>query len=235
VVVYDGIDPAVEGGHEQDRARVCREFGIPGDSPIVGMMARVAPQKDFPTLARAAVQILKFEPRTRFLIVGDYTSAQTYRDHYRDLRRILEDCGVSRSFIFTGHREDVPRLFGALDIFVLSTHWEGLPLVILEAMAHGKPVVATAVDGIPEVIEDGENGLLFPHEDAERLAAQVTGLLRDHGWSRKIGESGRALVHTRFSTRQFADSMTAVYHDVLARGRLARGAPSAAADALEGG
>ncbi len=189
VVVYDGIDVPLAADARKDRESVGREFNIPEQAPILGMLARVAPQKDFATLARAAARILQVEPETRFLIAGDYTGPGN-REHYQQVRRDLETCGVAESFIFTGYRQDVPRLLNAIDIFVLSTHKEGLPLVILEAMARAKPVVATAVDGVPEIIQDGETGLLFPHEDHEQLAAHIFGLLRDRLWrpgSEKLG------------------------------------------------
>jgi glycosyltransferase involved in cell wall biosynthesis len=222
IVVYDGIDSVPAATAPEHRVSVFREFGIPEDAPLVGMMARVAPQKDFPTLARAAARVLKVEPRARFLVVGDYSSADTYREQYAEVRRVLDECAVSPSFIFTGYRQDVPRLLSAIDIFVLSTHWEGLPLVILEAMAHGKPVVCTAVDGIPEIVHDGETGLLFPHEGVEWLATHITELLQNRSWAARLGEAGRKLVQDRFSARQFGDSMNALYADVLGSRRRQR-------------
>jgi glycosyltransferase involved in cell wall biosynthesis len=214
VVVHDGIDVPRTVSATEDRESVRGEFNIPERAPIIGMLARVAPQKDFATLARAAARILQVEPETRFLVAGDYTAAGN-REHYQQVRRDLEACGVAGSFIFTGYRQDVPRLLNAIDVFVLSTHKEGLPLVILEAMARAKPVVATAVDGVPEIIHDGETGLLFPHEDHERLAAHIIGLLRDRLCATRLGEAGLRLVQTRFSREQFGASMSAVYTAIL--------------------
>jgi glycosyltransferase involved in cell wall biosynthesis len=213
-VIYDGIDVPAGGDETADYASVRREFGIPEHAPIVGMMARVAPQKDFATLTRAAVQILKAQPDARFLIAGDYASEKNHK-HYRRVQADMQACGVTGSFIFTGYRQDVPRLLNALDVFVLSTHCEGLPLVILEAMARGKPVVATAVDGIPEIVHDTESGLLFPHEDHATLASHIARLLKDRAWSRRLGEAGRLLVRNAFSSTQFAAGMNAVYESML--------------------
>lgn len=218
-VVYDGIDLSEAGDPAANRHAVHREFNIPEQAPIVGMLARVAPQKDYATLAKAAVRVLQAEPEARFVIVGDYASDGIYRDLYKQVRRMLENCGVNASFVFTGHREDVARFLSAIDIFVLSTHREGLPLVILEAMAHAKPVIATAVDGIPEIIADGETGLLFPHEDHEQLAAHIVRLLRDRRRATELGDAGRRLVETRFSRAQFAEAMNALYADVLQSNR----------------
>ena len=213
-VVYDGIDVPASGDEAIDYISVRREFGIPEHAPVIGMMARIAPQKDFATLARAAVQILKAQPDARFLVAGDYASEKN-RKHYCEVQADVRACGVAESFIFTGYRHDVPRLINALDVFVLSTHCEGLPLVILEAMARAKPVVATAVDGIPEIVHDAESGLLFPHEDHQTLAAHITGLLQDRAWGRRLGEAGRRLVRSTFSSTQFAESMNAVYDSML--------------------
>jgi len=217
-VVYDGIDVPSCEAETIDYVSVRREFGIPEHAPVIGMMARVAPQKDFATLARAAARIRKVQPDARFLIAGDYASEKNQR-HYREVQALVRDCGVADSFIFTGYRHDVPRLINALDVFVLSTHREGLPLVILEAMARAKPVVATAVDGIPEIVHDTESGLLFPHEDHEALASHITGLLQDQPWGRRLGEAGRRLVRTEFSSVQFAAGMNAVYDRMLSSGR----------------
>jgi glycosyltransferase involved in cell wall biosynthesis len=216
-VIYDGIDvpPSTDGA--EDRHSVRREFNIPDRAPIIGMMARVAPQKDFATLARAAVRILQTEPEARFLVAGDFASRDNH-EHYQRVRSDLQACGVAEAFIFTGYRKDVPRLLNSLDVFVLSTHCEGLPLVILEAMARGKPVVATAVDGIPEIVQDTESGLLFPHQDHETLAAHIVGLLRNGVWARRLGEAGRRLVRTAFSRTQFAAGMNAVYEGMLGAG-----------------
>ncbi len=213
-VVYDGIDVPADGNEPLDYVSVRHEFGIPQNAPIIGMMARVAPQKDFATLARAAAQILKLQPDARFLIAGDYASEKNQR-HYREVQGVVRDCGVAEAFIFTGYRHDVSRLINALDVFVLSTHCEGLPLVILEAMARGKPVVATAVDGIPEIVHDKDNGLLFPHEDHVMLATHISGLLKDRAWGRRLGEAGRHLVRSTFSSAQFAEAMNVVYESLL--------------------
>jgi glycosyltransferase involved in cell wall biosynthesis len=214
VVVYDGIDARPDAALTRNRAEVCREFHIPETAGIVGMIARVAPQKDYASLARAAARVLREGCQAHFIIVGDCSSAAC-RDHYVQVQRFVAESGVAASFTFTGYRTDVRRLLDAFDVFVLSTHSEGLPLVILEAMAGGKPVVATAVDGIPEIVCDGQTGLLYPHEDHDQLAAHIIRLLRRRGLAHQLGSAGRALVESRFSRDQFAANMNALYADVL--------------------
>jgi glycosyltransferase involved in cell wall biosynthesis len=188
------------------------------DAKVVGMVARVAPAKDFATLARAAARVFAVRPDVRFLVVGDHSSAESYREHYALVRQMLCAEGVSDRFIFTGHRGDVARLVGALDAFVLSTHTEGLPLVILEAMAQGKPVVATAVGGVPEVVADGETGLLHPPGDDARQAAHLLSLLGDEALAARLGVAGRRRVETDFTPERCAAEMARLYRDVLGVG-----------------
>lgn len=215
VVVYDGLDVGAEEPAEVV-AQVRREFGIGAEEKLVGMVARVAPQKDFATLARAAARVIAERGGVRFMVVGDYEEAN--RGHYEEVRRALEEAGVARHFIFTGFRADVARLMSAFDLFVLCTHFEGLPLVILEAMARGRPVVATAVDGIPEIVLDGETGLLHPHGDDGALAARLLSLLNDEARAARLGEAGREFVKMKWSRERFADDMVRLYRDVLRLG-----------------
>jgi glycosyltransferase involved in cell wall biosynthesis len=214
VVVYDGIDVPLQRESADDRAAVRREFGISADAPVIGMIARIAPVKDFATLARAAARILKAQPNVRFLIVGDYTSIDA-REHYAQVRRDLVEHGVDRAFVFAGHRQDISRMLASLDIFVLSTHLEGLPLVILEAMAYGTPVIATAVGGVPELVNHGDTGLLHRHGDDAELSAHVLTLLQDRGLARQLADNALQTVRTRFARDRFADDMNAVYKRTL--------------------
>ncbi len=208
-VIYDGIDiPNVPAG---SRESVRAGFGVAPGAPLVGMVARIAPQKDHETLIRAAARIGDAVPGLRFLLIGDHSGAATYREHYAKLEAMIRELGLCDRFLFTGHRSDVNRLMSAVDVFALVTHQEGLPLVILEAMAMGKPVIATDVDGIPEIVTDGVTGLLHPHEDDERLAGQIASLARDPAERARLGEAGRRLVEANFTGAQFGANMSALY------------------------
>lgn len=224
-VVYDGLEVGPPEPAESV-AEVRREFGLGEGVKLVGMVARVAPQKDFATLARAAALVLAARGGVRFMVVGDYEEAN--RAHFDEVRRALAEAGVERHFVFTGFRTDVARLMSAFDVFVLCTHFEGLPLVILEAMARGRPVVATAVDGIPEVVFDGKTGLLHPHEDAEALAARLLSLLDDGALAARLGEAGREFVKMEWGRERFAANMVAAYRDALGLGGRGRGGGAAA-------
>lgn len=223
-VVYDGIEVDRRGDGEEDRRDICDEFAIPSEATIVGMIARVAPQKDYITLIRAAARLVESRQDIRFLIVGENAAVESYRVHFAEVQHAIAAAGLERFFIFTGFRADVPRFMRALDIFVLSTHAEGLPLVILEAMAHGKPVVATNVDGVPEVVVDGRTGLLHPHQDDRALADALGSLLEDPQRAAQMGEAGRAHVRLHFSERSFGDAVERLYRTLLAGRQVEQGA-----------
>ncbi len=214
-VVYDGIEINGASKDVEARSSVRSEFGIAENEKIVGMVGRIAPAKDYATLIKAARRVVASHPDVRFLIVGDYSGAETYREHYKEVKMMLAANGVTDHFIFTDFRTDVARLLSAIDVFVLSTNTEGMPLVVLEAMSQAKPVVATAVGGIPEIISDGETGLLHRHTDDTQLAAQIISLLQDERVAAHLGERGRRHVETNFSEELFALNMRDVYRQAL--------------------
>lgn len=214
VVIYDGIE-VMKGDAKGAAESVRAEFRIPPGALIVGMVARIAPAKDFPTLIRAAARVVAHYPQTRFLIVGEHSGVESYREHFEEVKRHLKECGVESSFIFTDFREDVERLVAAMDIFVLSTHMEGLPLVILEAMAQGRPVVATNVGGIPEIVRHRETGLLVSHRDDEGLAQALLALLEDKAGREQLGRAGLEFVKENFSLERFSQSVKGLYREVM--------------------
>jgi glycosyltransferase involved in cell wall biosynthesis len=179
------------------------------------MVARVSPQKDFVTLARAARRVAAARPDARFVVVGDYQTEPAYREHYELVRRELAEQGVAGRFVFAGFRRDVPRFVAAMDVFVLCTHFEGLPLVLLEGMAQAKPTVATAVDGIPELVRHGETGLLHRHEDDADLARQLELVLADRALAAGLGAAGRHAVETFWTGERFARDMVGLYARML--------------------
>jgi glycosyltransferase involved in cell wall biosynthesis len=213
-VIYDGIEVGpVDAGGARDS--VCHQFGIPTDVQIIGMVARVAEAKDYETLARAAAEVVAKKKKVRFLIVGDNSGHEVYRRHYAFVKKLLAENGVDPYFVFAGHQNDVTRFLQAMDIFVLSTHSEGLPLVILEAMAMGKPVVATNVGGIPEIVDHRKTGLLHDHGAHKEFATQLLSLLQDSELSATIGAAGRQEVVTKWSRERFASDIARVYLEML--------------------
>ena len=216
-VLYDGIPVEQNEENHGTGAVVRAEFGLSPETQLAGMFARVAPQKDFETLAAAAALLAPRFPHLRFLIVGDNDSTGFIQAHYAQVQRWLEQYKVTNLFIFTGFRQDVPQLMRAADLFVLSTHGEGLPLVLLEAMSHRRPVIATAVDGIPELIKDGETGLLAPHGDSGALADAIGKIVADSALAGRLGNNGRQIVETLFSQEAFEGRVANLYRNLLGK------------------
>jgi glycosyltransferase involved in cell wall biosynthesis len=213
-VLYDGIDqPATAADADMEISRAA--LGIADDAPLAGMVARLHPQKDFETLVRAAALISPELPGVRFLIVGD-DATPGQREHYLAIRELIASLGVESHFVFAGYQPSARAFLGLMDAFVLSTRWEGLPLTILEAMAAGLPVVATAVDGIPELVQSGHTGMLVPPGDAEALASSLLAVLRDRELAERLGNSGRARVAAEFSEMSYRESVGRLYDRILA-------------------
>jgi glycosyltransferase involved in cell wall biosynthesis len=217
-VIYDGVDPVPEeelrASSAGAGASVRYEFGLAPNTKLIGMVARVSPQKDYETLIAAATRVVKSHPEARFIIVGDYSSAEISRTYYARLRALLAESGMSHYFVFTGYRADVPRFVDAFYVAVLSTHREGLPLVLLEGMVREKPAVATAVDGILELI-CGTNGLLCTHEDLAVLATHLLDLIEHPETCARIGRAARQTVLERFTTEKFTNSIVETYRRFL--------------------
>ena len=217
VVVADAAPASRDAARDAARAEVRRELGLAPDTPLVTMAARVEPQKDFATLARAARRVAAELPAVRFLVAGGTDATPQQRAHFPEVQRMVAECGVGEQVRFLGFRRDVRRLLRASDVSLLTTHWEGLPLVLWEAMAEGVPVVATAVDGVSEAVEDGVTGHLLAEGDAEQAADRLLRLLRDPALARRMGDAGRAHARAAFDPGRFGEAVVRAYE--AARGR----------------
>ena len=215
-VIYDAVE-IPSGDMNADKEMVRREFKIPSNCTVVGMVARVAPVKDYFTLATAAAEVVSKHPDTRFLIVGDNSLVDLNRNHYEKVLQKLNELGIADKFIFTGHRDDVIRLTAAMDICVLSTTREGFPLSVLEAMAMRKPVVATAVGGIPEIVEPGVTGYLHQRGNSRELADAISSLIENSDEANRIGQTAYEHVRERYSRQTFYDEISKAYSDVMRR------------------
>jgi glycosyltransferase involved in cell wall biosynthesis len=216
-ILYDGIEinETSESVRRENRESVRREYDIEPDAKIIGTLARVAPQKDFFTLGSAVKLLIEKGLSIKVLIVGSTSREEIHRQHYSEVVRFLEEIGVERNFVFTDFQTDTTRFLHAFDVFVLSTNYEGFPLVNLEAMTQKVPVVATAVDGIPEAIVDGETGFLYEHENAGQLAAALERLLNDSVYAQKIGSAGFRHVEKYFSRRKYSGNVLRLYRRIL--------------------
>lgn len=174
--------------------------------PRIIMVARFNEQKDQPTLLKAISQLQN--PNLQVDFVGSGISL----DYCKALAQSL---GIAHQVSFLGDCTDVPELLAQAQIFVLSTHYEGLPISILEAMRAGLPVVATNVNGIPEEVEHGKTGLLFPHADVNALVSALKALIQSPDIRRKMGESGRQKFLQCFTVEQMLLKTEEVYQEIL--------------------
>lgn len=214
--VYYGIDAspfeAARANRAQHRAEVREEFGFGAEDPVLICVARFAPQKAHDVLLEGFARARReLGSRPRLLLVGDdpFGDGRERAEVWAKERELGEDC------VFCGIRRDVPRLMAASDAFVMSSLWEGLGLVFLEAMATGLPVVGSRVSAIPEVVSDGSTGLLVEPGDPAALAAGIQRLLSDPELMSELGESGPDTVNERFTLDRMVEETLAVYAEVL--------------------
>jgi glycosyltransferase involved in cell wall biosynthesis len=203
-LVYEGVpDRApVPGGAEALAA-----MGVPMGSLVVGNVAALTGHKDHATLIEAVALLRERLPRVVLVIAGEGELRAPLEAQAREL-------GLSGSVVFTGFRTDLDRLMPAFTVFCLSSHMEGLGTSLLDAMAFGRPVVATAAGGIPEAVEDGKTGLLVPPRDPRALADALHALLTDEARARAMGAAGRQRFLARFSAAHMVEETLQTYQEV---------------------
>ena len=222
-VIYNGVD--LERFAEPASPDTIRaELGIPPGRPVVGLLARLEPQKDVHTFLRAAAQLVAKVPEVSFLVIGGGSLDEQLRQEARTL-------GLGAHVIFTGARRDIPRLLAACDISVMSSLKEGMSNSILESMMAGKPVVATGVGGNVELIRDGETGFLVPPRDPAALAAAIQRLLDDTALARAMGRRAQAWICGHVSVDAMVAATQRLY-DRLAHSALKHPAATAPAPAI---
>ena len=185
-------------------------LSIEAQSQIIGTVGMLAPVKDHITLLKAANKVVRVRPDVVFLIVGGGELEGA-------LKAEADKLGIENNVRITGFRNDVGSLLHVMDIFVLSSVSEGLPLCLLEAMASGKPVVATNVGGNPEIVVNGETGFLVPPRDPDSLAASILSLLQDRRLASHFGMNGQRRVSERFRLERMIHSYHELYERVLMR------------------
>jgi glycosyltransferase involved in cell wall biosynthesis len=210
------VDRFKAGGNERQQVRA--ELGLSGDAVVVGTVARLVEPKALHIMIRAVAQVADVDPRVRLLVVGDGPLRA-------DLERCASDLGITERVIFTGMRSDIPGLLAAMDIFALSSISEGLPVSLLEAMAAGKPIVATRVGGIPEAVTDRRECLLVEPGDAKALADGIMELIRKPDLAAELGRRAGERVLAEYSIQATARKLEEIYSSLLAEARAAKPAP----------
>lgn len=207
-VIRSGIDVDRFATPTRHRDQVRDELGIPRDAVVVGSVMRLSPQKAPDILVDAVAPLCRRDPGLRLLIVGDGPLRA-------ELEARIRRHGIESAVVLPGLRRDVPELLAAMDVFALSSRWEGLPRVLPQAMAASLPVVATAVDGSAEAVIEGENGHLVPTGDADALSAALGRMVADGELRRRMGAAGRARV-AEFDVDTMVARIEALYDRLLA-------------------
>jgi len=205
LTVHEGVD--VERAAAAPAADLHGEFWLPHHAPIVGNVAALVPHKGQKHLIEAAAIVVQKVPDARFVIAGEGELRPS-------LERQIKDRHLEKHVFLAGFRPDVLSVHKAFDIFVMSSVTEGLGTSLLDAMACGKPIVGTTAGGIPEVIVDGQTGLLVPPRDPEALARAIVALLTDERARQAMGAAGLARVRERFSVERMVQETLRVYRRV---------------------
>ncbi len=205
--VANGIDlaPFDRADGSELRARL----GLDASAILIGAVGRMEAQKGFKYFIQALPRIARSIPSARFVIAGD-----------GELRPQLEEqarqAGAAGYTHFIGFQRDVPSVLAALDIFVMPSLWEGLPLSLIEALAAGKPIVATDIEGNREVVDDGETGLIVPPADSSSLADAVIALAADRPRAARLAQNAKAAARQRFSEQRMVQEILAQYDRLIA-------------------
>jgi len=210
-VICSGVDPAVR--ESVDPLSVRRELGLDG-CEVVGMASRLAPEKGHGCFLQAAAMLMNQFPVCRFVIVGSPMYAPA--DYESHLRRMTARLGLDGRVIFTGFRPDVLEVMAAMDVFVCAADEEALGRAVLEAMALGKPVVATKAGGLTETVVDGVTGFLVPPRDPAAMASAIATCMANPDTAREMGMRGRERVQTFYSLQQNVDRVQCLYQRILA-------------------
>lgn len=211
-VIHNGIDLApYRDPDPATRAEARAELGLAEGEVAFITVAHVFAYKGYFELVAAAEEVARQHPEARWLFVGSGRADEAVRDRIRA-------AGLENRVRMLGIRTDVPRLLQAADGFVLPSHWEGCPLSLLEAMAAGLPVIASRVGGIPELVTEGETGLLTPPGEAGPLADAMAGLVEDGNTRASLGARGRERALAEFGLETQLERTRDVYEEVLSRG-----------------
>ncbi len=196
------------------------ELGVPQGVPLVGALGRLEPQKAFEVLVDAAALLRRELPDLHVVVCGEGSER-------RSLERRVRAHGLDRTFLLPGNRRDVRDLLGTLDVATLPSRYEGRPVALMEYMAAARPVVATAVGGVPDVLHDGVDGVLVPPDDPAALASAIRRLLRDPDLAGRLGSQAQRRQRAAFGMDAMVRRVEDLYLEHLDRARGGRRARAA--------
>jgi len=187
-----------------------KRMGLPIDSPVITLVAVLRAQKRHELVIAAAAEVIKVFPQARFLFVGDGPGRNRVEQE-------IKKAQLEAQILMTGYREDIPAILSFTDLGIISSVAEGIPQFLFQIMAMGKPVIATEVGGIPEIVTSGVTGVLIPPEDPAALVKAIVQALGDPGSARRLGAEGRRLVEQGYTVEKMAEKVYKVYQQVYER------------------
>ena len=206
IVINNGMDFSFLS--EGDKESLRTELKIENARFVAGWVGRMEEEwKSLAVLVEAAAILKESLDGVVWVLIGGGPDEET-------IKKRVEELGLEKDFVFTGVRSDARRFYKAMDVFVLSSKSEGSPLVIVEAMGAGTPVVATDVGGIPEIIQNGQNGILVPHGDPKAMAMEVESVLKNAELGKKLTENARDYVEDKFNIEYFSDKIIEFYNEL---------------------
>jgi len=208
-VVHNGIEPGPFEAAGAQRTETRQALGVAREDFLLGCVGRLTAQKG-QSLLLSALAFLegRLPGRVRLLLVGGGEDRQA-------LEGLAQNLGIQSRIVFAGHRADVVPFYGAMDLYVLPSLYEGCPYTLLEAMAAGLPCIATAADGSADIVADGATGRLVPLNDPWALAAAIEAALADPAARSRWGAAGRVRVRERFTSRQMIAGLEQAYEETL--------------------
>lgn len=208
-VIDNGIDTeATANITNYDPQKLRAELGFRNDSLLIGSLGRLTEQKDYKTFIVAAARILGSSKNCEFFIAGDGNLRE-------ELLQAAQQYGIEKNFHFLGYRKDTVNLLKLMDIFVLSSLDEGLPMAMLEAMAAGLPIVVTRVGGIPQVVINDHNGLVVDKGNPQQLADALAGFLQSSDKRKQIGANARKTILGKYSLDKMTEKHIALYNSLV--------------------
>jgi len=209
-IIYNGIDPSRVQAIEVDVQRERERLGVRGGEFLIGTVGRLIPQKDQKTLINAVGQVTESHPHVKLVIVGAGKCE-------RELKELAKSKGMEDIVHFTGRveRERVFRILHALDLFVMTSLWEGFSVAVLEAMAVGKPIILTDIPSFNEAIEDGISGIIVPVQDTNALANAITYVMDNPYRAKAMGLAAKERLEEKFSIDRTAREYEELYMRLL--------------------
>jgi lipopolysaccharide/colanic/teichoic acid biosynthesis glycosyltransferase/glycosyltransferase involved in cell wall biosynthesis len=214
--IGNGVDVGCfTGDNASNGARA--KLGLAKQDRVVGFVGRVVSEKGILELVEAMPRIIESVPDARLLIVGDTLDSDRDCQAKKAMAGLLASNGMASHVLFTGLVEDIPAVMSGIDVFVLPSHREGMPRTIIEAMASGKPVVATDIRGCREEVVQGSTGLLVPVKDTTALASAIISILSDSELARRMGQAGRKRALEFFDERLVLDKQVKAYANIIGK------------------